>query len=427
MANSEHVKIVEQGAENIREWRENNVNQRLDLSDANFKGVNLAEADLREALLSGADLRGAILSRADLREANLREASLTAAVVNGANLRAAILSGADLSRSDFSGATLRLADLRGVDLRLANLSTADVSRSSLNVANLSNTNFEGANLSSADLSLANLSLANLSGANLYQATLRQAILSGSSLRDANVKETNFTEAILNEVDFNGAHCHSTLFANVDLSKSLGLNMIRHLGPSTVGIDTIYRSINGLPEPFLRGCGIPDSIAKMIPSLIEGIEPIQFYSCFISYSTKDDEFAKRLQSRLRDEKLRVWFAPEDLKGGQKSHDQIEQAIRLYDKLLLVLSKESMQSQWVNTEIYHARQRELQEGKQVLFPIAIIPFEEIRHWRAFDSDVGKDMAREVRECHIPDFSNWKDHDAFERGFDRLLKDLKRASVK
>ena len=28
------------------------------------------------------------------------------------------------------------------------------------------------------------------------------------------------------------------------------------------------------------------------------------------------------------------------------------------------------------------------------------------------------------HILDFSNWKDHDAYQVAFDRLLRDLKRA---
>jgi hypothetical protein len=37
-------------------------------------------------------------------------------------------------------------------------------------------------------------------------------------------------------------------------------------------------------------------------------------------------------------------------------------------------------------------------------------------------GKDSAAEIREYSVPDFSNWKDHDSFEAGFDRLLRDLK-----
>jgi len=30
--------------------------------------------------------------------------------------------------------------------------------------------------------------------------------------------------------------------------------------------------------------------------------------------------------------------------------------------------------------------------------------------------------IRKYHIPDFSNWKNHDAFERAFARLEKDLR-----
>ena len=38
--------------------------------------------------------------------------------------------------------------------------------------------------------------------------------------------------------------------------------------------------------------------------------------------------------------------------------------------------------------------------------------------------KDMAREIREYFIPDFSNWKDHDSFEESYQRLMKDFKPA---
>jgi hypothetical protein len=73
-----------------------------------------------------------------------------------------------------------------------------------------------------------------------------------------------------------------------------------------------------------------------------MEPIQFSSCFISHSSKDQPFADRLHGRMEQERLRVWDAPEDLRGGLKSVDPIDQASRLYDKLLLVLSKASMAS-------------------------------------------------------------------------------------
>lgn len=147
-----------------------------------------------------------------------------------------------------------------------------------------------------------------------------------------------------------------------------------------------------------------------------------YSCFISYSTKDEDFAKRLHSRMRDEGLRVWYSPEDIKGGQKLVEQIDQAIRVYEKLLLVLSPNSMNSEWVKTEIRKTRKIEIKEGQRKLFPIRLVDFEVIRDWECFDADSGKDLGVEIREYFIPDFTDWKDHDAFEKGFDRLLNDLK-----
>ena len=110
------------------------------------------------------------------------------------------------------------------------------------------------------------------------------------------------------------------------------------------------------------------------------------------------------------------------GGKKLHDQIDEAIRLHDKLLLILSHQSMASEWVKTEIAKARRREIREGKRVLFPISLVPFSSIRDWECFDSDTGKDSAREIREYFIPDFSRWKDGDSYQHAFERLVSDLK-----
>jgi hypothetical protein len=209
---------------------------------------------------------------------------------------------------------------------------------------------------------------------------------------------------------------------VDLSAVKGLDRAVHKGPSTIGIDTLFRSAGRIPEVFLRGCGVPGSVIANRFALIGALEPIQFYSCFISYSTNDEDFAKRLHSTMRYHDLRVWFAPEDVQGGKKLHEQIDEAIRIYDKLLLVLSPSSMNSEWVKTEIRKARKAELKEKRRKLFPIRLVDFETIRDWECVDGDNGKDMGVEVREYFIPDFRNWKDHDSFEASFSLLMNDLK-----
>ncbi|MDR3623425.1 MAG: toll/interleukin-1 receptor domain-containing protein [Paludisphaera borealis] len=308
----------------------------------------------------------------------LREADL---------IRAYLLSGADLSGADLVGADLSEADLVGADLSGADLSGADLSEADLVGADLI-----GAYLSGADLSGADLSGANLRGANLSRAF------------------------------FQGAVCSSTNFANLDLSEAQGLDEIVHKGPSSVGVDTLFASKGRIPEAFLRGCGVPEALIVQLPSLIGSMNPSQFYSCFISYSSADKEFARRLHSRMVEENLRVWFDKVDMQSGKKIHEQIEVAIGLHDRLLLVVSPNSMNSEWVKTELRKAFKIEKREGKRKLFPVGLAPYSAMQDWECFDADHGKDLAREVREYFIPDFSNWKDHDAFEAQFGRLLRDLK-----
>lgn len=287
---------------------------------------------------------------------------------------------------------LRGADLRGADLSGANLIMA---------------NLREANLTTASLGGANLFMAGLDGANLHMASLNGANLSGADLSGANLSDSTIGY---------------TSLVNVDLSGVKGLETVTHEGPSSIGIDTIYRSKANIPESFLRRAGVPDNFITYMKSLAGTPAAFEYYSCFISYSGKDEAFAKCLYVDLQSKGVRCWFAPRDMKGGRKLEEQIDVAIRLHERLLLILSPDSMKSEWVKTEIAKARKREIQEKKQVLFPVRLVSFEAIRDWGCFDADAGKDSAREIREYFIPDFSNWRNPAQYKVAFDRLLRDLK-----
>ncbi len=256
---------------------------------------------------------------------------------------------------------------------------------------------------------------------LAHGDLTGADLTGADLRFTSLHFAVFRHCKLAGASFERALLAGTTFADADLSEAQGLDSVGHLIPSSVGVDTLIKSKGKIPESFLRGCGVPDAMIEYLPSLIGSMSPIEFYSCFLSHSSEDKEFCQRLCSRMRDKKLRVWYAPEDLKGGRKLFPQIDEAVRVYDKLLLVLSEASMASDWVKTEIRLARKREKQENRRILFPIRVVDFETIQAWQCFDADTGRDLAIDVREYFIPDFSNWKNHDAFEEAFDRLMSDL------
>lgn len=121
--------------------------------------------------------------------------------------------------------------------------------------------------------------------------------------------------------------------------------------------------------FLRGCGLPDNFIEYLPSLLN--QPIQFYSCFISYSSKDDDFAERLHADLQNKGVRCWFAPHDMRIGDRIRDVIDAQIRVREKLLVVLSAASIASEWVEDEVEQALEEERKSANRrtVLFPIRI----------------------------------------------------------
>lgn len=318
----------------------------------------------------------------------------------------------NLAGADLKDWKLRGINMQDVNLRRANLMGSNLARGNLARASLDYTSFAGANLSYAILGTFELNATDFGGANLSEANFSGGVLIGVNFSAAKLFGTCFEKTIFAGVDL----------ADNDLGQTIGLETIVHGGPSTVGIDTIYKSRGKIPEIFLRNCGVPESFITQMQSLVGAEDGIQFYSCFISYSFADEEFARRLHGRMRDANLRVWFAPEDVQGGKKLHEQIETAIRMYDKLLIVLSEASLQSEWVMTELRKARKAERQTGKRKLFPVRLVDFETLRDWECFDADSGKDLAVELREYFIPDFSNWKDHDSFETAFARLLNDLR-----
>ncbi|MCU1303606.1 MAG: hypothetical protein JWQ87_3890 [Candidatus Sulfotelmatobacter sp.] len=257
------------------------------------------------------------------------------------------------------------------------------------------------NLFKADLTKADLAGDGGIGANLYRANLESANLFGTNLHGANLRDANLRST---SVGF-------TVFGNANLSAARGLDTCQHLGASVVDHQTLAKSWP-IPIDFLRGCGLPETLIEFLPSLLA--QPVQFYSCFISYSSDDQDFADCLYADLQVRGVRCWFAPEDLKIGDRFRQRIDEAIRLHDKLLLVVSRNSVQSDWVREEVESCLERERREKRTLLFPVrlddAVMNTEE-----AWAGSIR-------RQRHIGDFREWKNQDAYREGIERLLRDLR-----
>ena len=82
--------------------------------------------------------------------------------------------------------------------------------------------------------------------------------------------------------------------------------------------------------------------------------------------------------------------------------------------LILSENSISSDWIEHEVETALEKEREQRPSVLFPIRVDD-------TVMDIKTGW-PAHVRRSRHIGDFRRWKDHDEYQKALARLLSDLK-----
>ena len=215
---------------------------------------------------------------------------------------------------------------------------------------------------------------------------------------------------------------ATRLGDVDLSRAKGLATVNHLGRSTIGIDTIYRSGGNIPEAFLRGAGVPEPFISYMKSLVAAMSPIEFYSVFISYSHADKAFARRLHDTLQSKGVRCWLDEHQLLPGDDIYHEVDRGIRLWDKMLLCCSEHSLKSWWVDNEIGTAFEKEQQLMKdrggtkvQVLVPLNLDGYLFSDKWKSgYQAQVKRRLAA--------DFTEIGAGTKFDEQVERLIKGLR-----
>ena len=187
----------------------------------------------------------------------------------------------------------------------------------------------------------------------------------------------------------------------------------------------------MPIKFLQGCGLNnweiEALKLYNPNITEiqitdivykidqlyNISPIQSHSIFISYFRKDEPFIKAIEKAFDAKDIRYWRNVHHATAGPLEK-QITNAIHLNPTVLLVLSKESVQSDWVEFESRKARELEKKLNRHVICPVALDDSWKTCSWP-------ERLRQQIEEYNILDFSQWQDSTFFKKQFSKLLKGL------
>ena len=91
------------------------------------------------------------------------------------------------------------------------------------------------------------------------------------------------------------------------------------------------------------------------------------SIFLSHSSRDKFFVRELAKKLQDAGVKVWIDEAELKIGDSLTQNIGRAIEQTKYFGAVLSHNSINSEWVQTELRIALTRELSEKNVIVLPI------------------------------------------------------------
>lgn len=291
---------------------------------------------------------------------------------------------------------------------------------------------EGANLQEAHLANAWFQFANLQNARFQKADLQGALfqgarMNGASLDFSDLQISIFHETSLEDSVFDGARFGYTTINRIDLSRARKLDAVAHLAPSSVDTETLELTATGVSRnplsqttinTFYRGAGVPEHLITYYRTRVG--EPVEFYSCFISYSYADRSFARHLHDQLQARGVRCWLDEHQLLPGDDIYEMVDRGIRLWDKVLLCCSEASLGSWWVGDEIDKALEKERKllkdRGEKVL---TIIPLN--LDGSLFEWQDGR--ATTLRKRLAADFTGWEhDNAKFEEQFERVVRALR-----
>jgi uncharacterized protein YjbI with pentapeptide repeats len=319
----------------------------------------------------------------------------------------ASFEGAEFSHCSFAGVDFHSSYLGHSSFTNCVLDRSDFYMSTLNSSHFDNTSLRNCCFLRTKLTNCNISRTSLSGSLFGRTTLTAMTLLGVDFKDSVVALPHeMTKAELKLLHGIAYALNSFAFGGTTQSRA----------DDTRPADSTSAKFSINPE-------LARSLCSQLPALVDflergGIAPDQLVplanvaelttqysggSIFLSYATEDERFAQQLFQLLTRAGLDVWFAPENMRGGQKLTDQLMREIDKRDQIVLVVSPSSMASGWVETEIRRALTSTDQMTRRRVVPVLLIDDDQWHSWKLFDQDTGRDLAHEMRAGNAYSFAD------------------------
>jgi hypothetical protein len=138
-----------------------------------------------------------------------------------------------------------------------------------------------------------------------------------------------------------------------------------------------------------------------------------YTCFVSFSSVDLPFVRMFVADLRENGVECFFAPDSVRIGASFREEITKAIKVHEKLILIMSHRSIRSQYVEAEVEMAFAEERRRGSNILFPLRL----------DLDIDSYQDgWAGDIQRMrNVGDMTGWQDETKYRIALARVLTDL------
>lgn len=345
-------------------------------------------------------------------------------------------------KPDLRGLNLREEEFRGprgrfyfdFDTALADYDGFDFSNTNLKFADLSFCRFKDADFTNALLQEAKCSNSDFSSCCFYSAKLNRTDFTDSKMDSASLEMSTLSQTILESVslmrtDFSNSRLFRTVFGYVDMSQVIGLSSARFQLRCLVDLITVRLSETDR-DIFLKGAGYPDwaievnrlaeptntdsNNADVGNDLVQKRigQPIQIADLFLSHSHGDSAAVDAIQDELNSRGIRSWRYTHDATSGPLERVVFDaMANRI---VLLVLSENSVESDWVEYEARLARQFAKDQRRNVLCPIALDNAWKTCSWP-------ERLRTQIEEYTILDFSSWENRTSFHAEIDRLIAGL------